>query len=86
MARTQGDPIHACLKKTLRCLSLGLLPGYLGVKGDHDMTQVQQLIQILKFEEEARHCTNRAEAQRLIRKGDEAKQRLWGDTEFSYGH
>ena len=32
------------------------------------MTQVQQLIQILKLEEEARHCTNRAEAQRLIRK------------------
>ena len=50
------------------------------------MTQVKQLIQILKLEEEARHCTNRAEAQRLIRKGDEAKQRLWGDTEFSYGH
>tara|TARA_B100001939_G_scaffold188652_1_gene162492 strand:+ start:37 stop:189 length:153 start_codon:yes stop_codon:yes gene_type:complete len=50
------------------------------------MTQVQQLIQILKLEEEARHCTNRAEAQRLIRQGDEAKQRLWGDTEFSYGH
>jgi hypothetical protein len=50
------------------------------------MTELKQLLRILSIEEQARTCLTRAEAQRLIRKGDKAKRKLWHDTEQNYGH
>ncbi|AII43533.1 hypothetical protein KR100_09185 [Synechococcus sp. KORDI-100] len=42
------------------------------------MKTLQQLLELIEIEDQARLCVSRSEAQRCIKRAEEVRQQLWG--------
>ena len=48
------------------------------------MKTLQQLLELIKIEDQARLCVSRSEAQRCIKRAEEVRQQLWGSPQAVY--
>ena len=42
------------------------------------MRTLQQLLELIQIEDQARQCISRSDAQRCIKRAEEVRQQLWG--------
>ena len=45
------------------------------------MKTLQQLLELIQIEDQARQCVSRSEAQRCIQRAEEVRQKLWGSSQ-----